>query len=446
MALDFRVGDFFYPLRLMRLRRLFAKTPFWTAEEIRRYQEKKLAPIIRQAFDNVPVYRRLFALAGIIPEDIRTIDDLKKLPRTRKEDLRNKGGEFLADNAGRYDPRIYATSGTAGAPTKLWLDREARALEFVYYWRHWKWAGYKLGNRFAELGSYFFISANRSDLLTVEQPYLGRLMINSARIGPGTAKNLEAVLIKWQAEYIKGTASALYYFARSFRETGVDNIHFRAAFSTGEVLTPFFRKEIETVFGCRVLDSYGHMEGTVAISECPEGGYHINDDYGILELVDKRKDEEGRIFAGIVGTSLYNMAMPLLRYEVGDEVELFTEDKGCPCGRQFPLVKAIHGRGEDVIQTPAGYYVTSLYVLPEMVVGPRFIQFIQDKIDEIRVLIVPGPGWTDEEKSKLVSMLANMVGEGVSIRIQEVFREELETGPSGKFRTVISRIGVNERP
>jgi len=442
VAIDFQMVDFFYPWQLWRLRRIFKETPYWPAGEIRLYQERLLAVIVRQAFEQVPYYRRLFALSGISPEDIRCRDDLKKIPPTTPEDLRRGGRDFLAANAAKYAPVAYATSGTTGAPATLWLDRNARVLEFVYYWRHWSWAGYRLGDRFAELGTFFFLRKNLGERLVVPQPLLGRLMINSARIGPGTAGKIAAAMKSWRAGYLKGTASALYFLAGSFAEAGIDDVSFRAAFSTGELLTPLFRRRIESVFHCRVLDSYGHMEGAVAVSECPAGGYHVNEDYGLLDLSEAQA-AAGSLTAKVVGTSLYNMAMPLLRYEVGDQIEVFGTEKTCPCGRKFPLVKAVSGRSEDVVRTPAGCYATSLAVLPETAAGARCVQFIQERTDRLRVLVVPGPGWGDEQRDRLRRNVRAVVGGEMKIFMNDVRREDLEVGPAGKFRVVVSR---SDRP
>ena len=183
MAIDFRIRDFFYPYDIYKLRQALEKTQWLPAEELQAYQEKRLALTINHAYRHVPYYRRLFEKTGLCPQDIKKAGDLKKLPLLSKDTIRKEGKKLVADNAGRYHPVSYKTSGTTGTPVEFYLDKGARILEFVYYWRHWSWAGYRLGDRFAELGSFYFLNRDRfNDAVSSWQPHLGRLMINSGQI------------------------------------------------------------------------------------------------------------------------------------------------------------------------------------------------------------------------------------------------------------------------
>ena len=160
MAIDFRVRDFFHPVAIARLRRLLERTQWLGPDELRAYQEERLTAIISQAYRHVPYYRGVMVESGLTPPDIKHVADLRKLPRLSKDVLRREGPAFLADNAARYGPIPCTTSGTSGSPLRFYLDRGANILEFVYYWRHWSWAGYRLGDRFAELGSQYFLARN----------------------------------------------------------------------------------------------------------------------------------------------------------------------------------------------------------------------------------------------------------------------------------------------
>ena len=161
MAIDFRLRDFFYPAGLWRLHRQFERTQWLPPEEIRAYQERRLAVILHEAFARVPYYRQLLADRRLSPADIRGIDDLGKLPILTKDALRKAGRALVVAAASRFHPCVCRTSGTSGAPLTLYFDKHANILEFVYYWRHWSWAGYRLGDRFAELGSLYFLKRER---------------------------------------------------------------------------------------------------------------------------------------------------------------------------------------------------------------------------------------------------------------------------------------------
>ncbi len=440
MPINFKIHDFFYPLGIYRLRRLFERTQWFSPEKLRRYQEKRLKIIINHAYEHVPYYSNLFNRHRLKPSDISSIDDLTKLPLLTKDTVRNKGSDLIADNAARYHPIVYKTSGTSGTPFKLYLDKNANILEFVYYWRHWSWAGYKLGDRFAQFGSQFFLRRNLNGT-ALWQPHLRRLMLNSGQIALYRAKEMAQAIRKYQPKFLKGLASSLYFLALCLKESGITDISFKAIFSTGEVLSPQYRALAESVFNCPVLDSYGHMEGAVAISQCLHGSYHVNSDYGILGFDNHQASSDGKTrLARAIGTSLYNLAMPFIRYDVGDDIELFVDHKNCPCGRTLPIVKAIHGRSEDTIITPDGRFITAMFTLPELVNGVRFVQFVQEKPNILNINIVPGKGWNDIQKEKLGYYTAKLVGENMSVDTHLITDDDIITGSSGKIRSVISLV------
>src|SRR5262249_750897 len=151
------------------------------------------------------------------------------------------------------------------------------------------WAGYRLGTPFAELASSWFLKDDeRARLPYHYQRLFGRLLLNSISLSAAGVPGYLQALRRYRPPFLKGVASAPSYLAVFFRQQGVADVRFRGIFSTGELLLPSQRALIERVFGCRVHDSYGHMERTVAVSECPHGGLHVNLEYGIFELIDKK--------------------------------------------------------------------------------------------------------------------------------------------------------------
>jgi phenylacetate-CoA ligase len=446
MTVEFKIRDFFHPLALLRLRRFFERSQWFSAEELVRYQEQRLRQIIDQAYYRVPFYRDLFHRLKLRPDDLRTLTDLQKLPVLSKATLRAEFQRLQATNRRRYRPRRCQTSGTTGEPLRFLLDRPANVLEFAYYWRHWSWAGYRLRDRFAELSSHYFAKAEaRAGQLFHYQALPGRLLLNSLSIAPGNAAAYANALRTYRAQFLKGIASALYYLALFFQEEGIRDVRLRGVFSTGEMLLPYQRKTIEQVFHCRVLDSYGHMERTVAISECPEGGLHINPEYGVLELTERtpsRRLNGGRkvYTAKIVGTSLHNFSMPLLRYDVGDLVEVDESPEACACCRAMPRVRRLNGRREDVLLLPDGRVVTTLFIVFDQVPGIAQGQVIQEEPGRIRVRLVRTPAYTDQTEEELLNYLRRFVGTDMRVQLEYLSQDALRPDRHGKFRTIISRI------
>ena len=450
MSIDFKLRDFRYPLSILRLRSQFERSQWSPREDWIGDQERQLRRIVAHAYENVPYYRDTFRALGLSPADVRTLADLPRIPTLSKADLRARFADLRATNRARFHPREARTSGTSGEPVRFLIDKPANVLEFVYYWRHWSWAGYRLGDRFAELSSHAFLR----DESRARRPYLyqkltGRLLLNGLALSREVVPEFARVLRAYRPRFLKGIASALGYLAAFFREAGMDDIRFRGIFSTGEVLTARRRRAIEEVFGGKVYDSYGHMERTVAASECPEGGLHINPEYGILETVgrvplDPQPPEVGAgiIYnARVVGTSLHNFSMPLLRYEVGDLVELQDPDPPCACGRSLPRVRRILGREGDAVVTPEGRVVTTLFIVFDEVPGVAQGQVIQEAADRLRIRVVREPGYSARSEQDLQRHVRRFVGPAMTVEFEypshDSFRRE--AGP-GKFRTVVSRL------
>src|SRR5262249_3333555 len=156
MSIAFRLRDFCHPLAILRLRASFARSQWLSPEGFRAYQEAMLRQTVEQAYHQVPYYQDLFRRLRLTPADVRTVPHLQKWPCLSKAGVRAEFPRLQAADRHRYRPRLCRTSGTSGEPVRFLLDKPANVLEFVYYWRYWGWAGYCLGQRFAELSSHYF--------------------------------------------------------------------------------------------------------------------------------------------------------------------------------------------------------------------------------------------------------------------------------------------------
>ncbi|GAB4244536.1 MAG: phenylacetate--CoA ligase family protein [Acidobacteriota bacterium] len=441
MSIDFRVRDFFYPIKIWKLHRAFERNQWAPPADWRAFQLRRLEIILDHAFQQVPYYQQLAAELGVRRADFQGPEDLRRLPLLTKEIVRRRGRHLVARNARRFHPRTYSTTGTSGEPLHFLLDAEANALEFVYYWRHWGWGGFRLGTRFAEISNHYFLChRDRVESPYYYQPHLRRLLLNGLLLAPKTAGALAHALQSHRIRFLKGLAGALHAFVLSLREAGWSELPLTCVFSTGEVLTPWQRAAIESFFRCRALDSYGHMERTVAVSECPAGGYHVNEDYGLLQL-EHSEPSNGRPRARVIGTGLYNRAMPLLRYEVGDEVEPAPDETPCSCGRTFPLIRRVLGRSRDVIRAPDGRYVTGLFLVAELVPELECAQFVQVDPDRLLVSWAPSEKAGDEAEAveaRLRELVRPLVGPTMHLEFRRVVPGEFYRDQSGKVRPVVN--------
>ena len=132
--------------------------------------------------------------------------------------------------------------------------------------------------------------------------------------------------------------------------------------------------------------------------------------------------------------------MPLLRYEIGDLIEVFVNPPHCRCGRSFEVVRGVRGRTALAIVTPEGRVESALFALPGIVPGVAFLQFIQLKIEVVEVRVVRGERFNGKSDAILRRCLNESLGPRIDVRIRYVSMEDIATDASGKRPLIISEI------
>jgi phenylacetate-coenzyme A ligase PaaK-like adenylate-forming protein len=452
MAIDFRMRDFAYPLSILTLKKIFDKNQWMSEEELYEYQSAKLKQIISHAYRNVPYYHKLFKKNSIIPSDIQTAKDLKHIPYLTKDLLRNNFASLVACNARQYKPTLLSTSGTTGGKVSFYVDKPSNILEFVYYWRLWNCAGYKLGNTFATLSSEDFIYMNKHrNAKYYFNSFTRKLTMNSMLISRTYLGELTGILRKFKPLFLKAHPLNLYLLALVFNGKRDHGISFKGIFSQGADLLPYQRDLIGKVFSCQIFDCYGQMERTVAIPQCPSGMYHIHLDYGIAELEEPgiplvNQNDEDTGIKEIVGTSLYNFSMPLIRYRIGDFVKLKRSPEKCSCGRGFPTIDSVIGGEQDLVVAHDGRQIAGISSVFSHTPGIILGQIIQEKINQLLVKIVCATEDTENIDRILLGHMKNFMGDDTDIKIEHTTIEGIRKDKFGKFKTVVSNVRYENIP
>jgi phenylacetate-CoA ligase len=254
-----------------------------------------------------------------------------------------------------------------------------------------------------------------------------------------TEENLPAYisqLKRYRPEVLVGYVSSVHLLADHINRHGLEGlVHPRAVLVSSETLFPWMRADIERAFGCKVHDGYGLGELAALITECSHGGLHISPEYGVIEAVEI--DGEKRLIA----TGLFNQAMPLLRYDTGDVIELAPPGQRCECGRKLPLVNKLLGRADDYVVTPDGRAVgpAPLSLAFQSVSGIRESQIRQEDLNSVVVSLVIGPEYGSEQQQQLDRELRDRLGNELIINYDCV--ESIPRTSWGKRRLVDSRVG-----
>ena len=233
--------------------------------------------------------------------------------------------------------------------------------------------------------------------------------------------------------------SSLYLLALGLAEQQETGIQPRAVFTASETLLETQRSVIEAVFGCKVFNWYGNTEMTANIVECDYGGLHVKPEHSFLEFLDPEGNpaRPGEL-AEIVATGFGNEAFPLIRYRTGDTAIL--SDRPCECGRSGPMAQSVTGRVEDIVVTPEGRHVGRLDHVFKDSPNIREAQLVQETPDTLVVRIVRREEYGPEDTERVTHSLRQRLGDRMRFEFQ--FVDRIPRGANGKFRFVISKVGL----
>ena len=318
-------------------------------EDMRKLQSEKLVKQVKHVYENVPYYRNLMDEKGVMPEDIKSIDDLHKLPFLSKADLRDAYPYGLLATPLENCVKIHSTSGTTGRrvvafytqnDVDLWEDCCARAImaaggtnkdvcQVAY--------GYGLFTGGAGLNG----GSHKVGCLTLP-------------MSSGNTDRQIQFMMDLQASILCCTPSYAAYIGETLKEQGYkpEDIPLKAGIFGAEPWTEEMRRGIEESLGIKAYDIYGLTETTgpgVAFECSEQTGMHINEDHFYAEIIDPDTGEvlpEGSK-GELVFTSLDKEAFPLLRYRTRDICVL--SRKKCSCGRTLIKMAKPMGRTDDML-------------------------------------------------------------------------------------------------
>jgi len=421
--------------------REYEESQWWSADRIRETQNTKLASLIEHAYLTVPFYKRIMDERGIVPADIRTVEDLPKLPILTKNLVRKHLPEMVSSNYDVSSLVMGRSSGSTGEPFRYYISQDEKARKWAALYLLWEWAGYELGNRHVNfvVGAHRAFTSNKM-LMFLESKLSGILTLSALELYESNAQDYLKQIVNFKPKVVRGYPSSLFHLAQLVQQSSVD-IKVSAVCTTGETLFEFQRELIESVFGCKVYDGYGG-EGIVVSGQCGcDSAYHMNATSVIVEIVDPegnlcKPGVEGQV----VLTELNRYAMPFIRYNIQDVAAL--SDHTCSCGRGLPMLSAVSGRLTDIGVTPSGksiiveFFTRTFSPLYDQV---KSFQVIQERPDLFVINIVPGNGF-EEIRRQIFDKISEYLGSDVKLEI--VTMDEIPTTSAGKRRLFISKCGI----
>ncbi|MBI4242054.1 MAG: phenylacetate--CoA ligase, partial [Candidatus Rokubacteria bacterium] len=318
-------------------------------DELEQLQLDRLRDVICRVYGRVAFHRERLAEAGVRPDSIRSLDDVRRLPFTQKADLREHYPFGLLAVPLREVVRVHASSGTTGKPTVVAYTRDDLEVWTEVMARTLAAGGVGPADVVQNAYGYGLFTGGLGFHYGAER--LGATVIPLS--GGFTERQLMA-LHEWGSTVLCCTPSYSLHLAEALAEAGIprDKLRLRLGFFGAEPWTEAMRAQIEGRLGLTALNVYGLSEviGPGVAVECPEQqGMHVHEDHFLLEVIDPETlvPVPPGTPGELVFTTLTKEALPLLRYRTGDLSMLLAEP--CRCGRTSRRIGRITGRTDDMM-------------------------------------------------------------------------------------------------
>ena len=433
-----------------------AQAFFWNREieclprpELEKLQVERLRRVVAMAMERVPLYRGRLAQSGITADDITSLDDLRRLPFTTKDDLRDNFPYGMFAVPMERIVRIHASSGTTGKQTVVGYTRGDIGVWSEVIARTLGAGGTTAGDIIQNAYGYGLFTGGLG--LHYGSEAIGAAVIP---ISGGQTKRQVQVMQDFGTTVLCCTPSYALVIAEVGAEAGVDfsKLPLRVGFFGAEPWTDGMRVEIEAKLAIDALDIYGLSEiiGPGVAYECLEkSGLHLAEDHFLPEVVDP---EAGEVLppgarGELVFTTLTKEALPLIRYRTRDLTML--DDRPCACGRTSRRMRRVTGRSDDML------IIRGVNVFPSQIesvivgiegVAPHYLLVVErkpGKMDELEVWIeISEDLFSDEMKEleRLEQRVQNEIGSVLGLSVRAKLMEPKSIARSeGKAKRVVDR-------
>ncbi|HHY00269.1 MAG TPA: phenylacetate--CoA ligase [Methanothermobacter sp.] len=390
-------------------------------DELKKLQLKRLQDVVKRAYETVPYYKKRFDEAGIKPEDIKTLDDIQKLPFTTKDDLRRAYPFGMFAVPSREIVEVHTSSGTTGKPTvsgytkediKIWSEVMARGLTMF---------GVTEDDIIQNTHGYGLFTGGFG--VHYGAQHIGATVIP---ISTGQTRRQIEIMKDFGTTILIVTPSYGLYLAEVAEEEGVESsdLNLNSIGFGAEMWTEQMRQKLQKRFNSPAYNIYGLTEimGPGIALECPEqDGLHVMEDHFYPEIIDSEtmevlKDEEK---GELVLTTLTRHGMPIIRFRTKDITNL--RRGTCPCGRTLIKMERITGRTDDMLK------IRGVAVFPSQIekallkmdgIEPHY-QIIATRpqhLDELEVQVETSPQLFSDEVKELV---------GIKKKIEQFIYDEI---------------------
>lgn len=399
----------------------------WSYEQLCEYRDAKLRKMVHHCYDTVPYYHKLFNDGGINPKSIKTIDDLVVLPVLTKQTINENQSEFVSSAFTKNSLIETHTNGTTGSRLKIFTTPQTVSEQWAVWWRYRKLLGIEWNTPCAIFGGKQVVPIKQKSppYYRHNQPS-NQLYFSVYHMNPNSLESYVETIANSAIKWLHGYPSALTVLAEYLNQNN-RILPMKYVTIGSENLFEWQEDSLFKAFGVVPRQNYGLAEGVANISQTYAGELIIDEDFAAVELI---RFADSDVYE-IVGSSLTNFAMPLLRYKTND---LCKPGNTLPKGRS---VISIDGRAEDYLILPDGTKIGRVPHIFATIHGIREAQIVQKTISEVVIMIVKNTNFQKSDEVFLYKELSKLL-RGISISFE--YCNSIPRSVNGKLRFLVSNI------
>jgi len=431
------------------------RTQWLDPATIERQQLAQVRELLTHCVAHIPYYRDQLARAGIVPADVQTLADFRRLPLLNRQLYQDNAAQLAATALppGMRASGEHTTSGTSGVRLKVLQTTWVELWWCACYLRDLEWCNLDPTGTMAGLVVTQQTGATLEKLLhgVVLPCWFPKLqgLVQSAQTYGMDLQQDHRRQLAWlrqvDPDYLLSYPSNLEVLASLLEEEPQPFPRLRAIQSISEAMTPDSRARIEAAFGVPIKDTYSCTEAGYLASPCPLGhGLHVHEENVLFEVLDEagqpcEPGETGRV----VLTTLHNFRGPFLRYEIGDEVTLGPAT--CPCGRGLRLLASIEGKRRPMLYMPDGRRRASSAVIQllKQCCQTRQYQIVQKAVDHVVIRLVPAATYAPAQGELFRRKLQEFFAAPIRVDLQ--LEERLHAPGRAKLQGIVVEVKEDGR-
>jgi phenylacetate-CoA ligase len=402
-----------------------------------------LRRVIRHAYSHTAHYRRAFDAAGVSPDDIRTLDDLLRVPLLRRDVAQSSVEDRTASHPEATFSKV--TSGSTGQPLVVKYSAESRHWRDATRWRGFGWGGYHMGDKAMHLWGVAAVPPSRwtRAKVAVDRKLRRDVYANCMVRSPEKLLDMVNTIRHERPDVLAGYGQALADLARFVNRENLRTWDTIPVIYGAERLWPHDREDLARAFGPAVFETYGCREFMLMGAECEaHDGLHESVENLIVEILVTQPDgTQRRALPGETGevaiTDLHNLACPFIRYMTGDLAMARTQTP-CACGRTLPRFGPVEGRVTETMRDARGNPVEGILfniLFLNMAKHAKQFQVVQRANGRLTLRVVPAKDFLAPEAEALIRDFVGKHVVGIPLDIEVV--REIPLTRAGKLCRVV---------